>query len=102
MDIALLLFLILLNGFLAMSEIAVISARQSRLKKLADDGHSGARAALALHHEPSNFLSTVQVGITTVGILSGASGQLLVRIRDLGFEKSCLGLLVRQLLLLGN
>lgn len=75
MDIALLLFLILLNGFLAMSEIAVISARQSRLKKLADDGHSGARAALALHHEPSNFLSTVQVGITTVGILSGAIGE---------------------------
>jgi putative hemolysin len=75
MDIALLLFLILLNGVLAMSEIAVVSSRQSRLKKLADDGSVGARSALALHHEPSTFLSTVQVGITTVGILSGAIGE---------------------------
>ncbi|HNC21820.1 CNNM domain-containing protein, partial [Accumulibacter sp.] len=64
MDIALLLFLILLNGILAMSEIAVVSSRQSRLLKLADDGNTGARAALSLHHEPSIFLSTVQVGIT--------------------------------------
>ncbi len=75
MDIALLLFLILLNGVLAMSEIAVVSSRQSRLKKLADDGNLGARSALALHHDPSTFLSTVQVGITTVGILSGAIGE---------------------------
>jgi putative hemolysin len=75
MDIALLLFLILLNGVLAMSEIAVVSSRQSRLKKLADDGSIGARSALALHHEPATFLSTVQVGITTVGILSGAIGE---------------------------
>jgi putative hemolysin len=75
MDIALLLFLILLNGVLAMSEIAVVSSRQSRLKKLADDGSVGARSALALHHEPATFLSTVQVGITTVGILSGAIGE---------------------------
>ena len=75
MDIAILLFLILLNGVLAMSEIAVVSSRQSRLKKLADDGSVGARSALALHHEPATFLSTVQVGITTVGILSGAIGE---------------------------
>jgi putative hemolysin len=74
MDIALLFFLILLNGILAMSEIAVVSSRQSRLQKLADDGQPGARSALALNHEPSIFLSTVQVGITTVGILSGAIG----------------------------
>ena len=75
MDIALLFFLILLNGVLAMSEIAVVSSRQSRLQKLADDGHPGARSALALHNEPSIFLSTVQVGITSVGILSGAIGE---------------------------
>lgn len=75
MDIALLFFLILLNGILAMSEIAVVSSRQSRLQKLADDGNPGARSALALHHEPSTFLSTVQVGITSVGILSGAIGE---------------------------
>jgi putative hemolysin len=75
MDIFLLLLLILLNGLLAMSEIAVVSARKSRLQKLADDGSPGAKTALDLSNEPSAFLSTIQVGITTVGILSGAIGE---------------------------
>ena len=75
MDIFLLLLLILLNGILAMSEIAVVSARKSRLQKLADDGSLGAKTALDLSNEPSAFLSTIQVGITTVGILSGAIGE---------------------------
>lgn len=75
MDIALLLFLILLNGILAMSEIAVISSRKARLQRLADDDSPGAQSALALNNDPSTFLSTVQVGITTVGILSGAIGE---------------------------
>ena len=75
MDIILLLLLILLNGVLAMSEIAVVSARKSRLQKLADDGSPGAKRALSLSNEPSSFLSTIQVGITTVGILSGAIGE---------------------------
>lgn len=75
MDVILLLLLILLNGFLAMSEIAVVSSRNARLQKLADDDSPGARSALALSNEPSNFLSTIQVGITTVGILSGAIGE---------------------------
>ena len=75
MDILLLLLLILLNGVLAMSEIAVVSSRKSRLQKLADDGSPGAKSALDLSNEPSGFLSTVQVGITTVGILSGAIGE---------------------------
>lgn len=75
MDIALLLFLILLNGILAMSEIAVVSSRKARLQKLADDDSPGAQSALALSNEPSTFLSTIQVGITTVGILSGAIGE---------------------------
>ena len=75
MDIALLLFLILLNGVLAMSEIAVVSSRKARLQRLSDDGSPGAESALALHIEPATFLSTVQVGITTVGILSGAIGE---------------------------
>lgn len=74
-DIALLLFLIILNGILAMSEIAVVSSRKARLQKLADDDSPGAQSALALSNEPSTFLSTVQVGITTVGILSGAIGE---------------------------
>jgi len=75
MDIALLLFLILLNGVFAMSEIAVVSSRKARLQRLADDGSPGAHSALVLHGEPSNFLSTIQVGITSIGILSGAIGE---------------------------
>jgi putative hemolysin len=75
MDIALLFALILLNGVFAMSEIAVVSSRKARLQNLADDGSRGARSALALSVEPSNFLSAIQVGITTVGILSGAIGE---------------------------
>jgi putative hemolysin len=75
MDIALLLFLILLNGVFAMSEIAVVSARKARLQRLAEDGSPGAGSALILHNEPSHFLSTIQVGITSIGILSGAIGE---------------------------
>lgn len=75
MDIALLLILILLNGLFAMSEIAVVSSRKARLQRLADDGSPGARSALALNTDPSNFLSAIQVGITTIGILSGAIGE---------------------------
>lgn len=75
MDLILLLLLVLLNGVLAMSEIAVVSSRRSRLQKLADDGSPGAQSALALNSEPTGFLSTIQVGITTVGILSGAIGE---------------------------
>ena len=75
MDILLLLLLILLNGVFAMSEIAVVSSRNSRLQKLANDGSSGAHSALQLKNDPTVFLSTVQVGITMVGILSGAIGE---------------------------
>lgn len=75
MDIAFLLFLILINGILAMSEIAVVSSRKARLQRLADDESPGAQSALALSNEPATFLSTIQVGITTVGILSGAIGE---------------------------
>ncbi|MBL8457871.1 hemolysin family protein [Zoogloea sp.] len=78
MDIVLLLLLILLNGVFAMSEMAVVSSRKSRLQNLADDGSPGAGSALLLHQEPSGFLSTIQVGITSVGILSGAIGEAAV------------------------
>ena len=74
-DVALLFLLVLVNAFLAMSEIAVISSRKSRLQKLADDKIPGAQSALKLSHEPANFLSIVQVGLTTVSILSGAIGE---------------------------
>jgi putative hemolysin len=64
--------LIVVNGVLAMSELAVVSARRGRLKAMAHAGSSGAAAALRLAEEPGRFLSTVQIGITLVGILAGA------------------------------
>jgi putative hemolysin len=75
MDILILAVLFLLNGLFAMSEIAILSARKIRLRQAADEGVSGAEAALALANEPSHFLSTIQVGITLIGILSGALGE---------------------------
>jgi putative hemolysin len=66
--------LVLLNGVLALSKTAVVSARKSRRRQQADEGRSGAAAALALAAERSRFLSTVQVGIMLVGLLSGAIG----------------------------
>ena len=64
--------LILLNGLFSMSELAIVSARPARLKIAAERGSSGARAALALADNPGKFLSTVQIGITLVGIVAGA------------------------------
>jgi len=75
MELFLLLCLILLNGAFAMSEMALVSARQARLEQSARAGSVGAQAALKLSADPSVFLSTVQVGITTIGILSGAFGE---------------------------
>lgn len=66
--------LILANAVFAMSEIAVVAARKVRLQQRADDGDERAKAALALANHPAQFLSTVQVGITLVGILAGAYG----------------------------
>ncbi len=71
-EIAIVLFLTVLNGVLAMSELAVVSARPARLKVLAEQGSLGAETALRLASDPGRFLSTVQIGITLVGVLSGA------------------------------
>ncbi|MFO1070170.1 MAG: hemolysin family protein [Geminicoccaceae bacterium] len=71
-ELLVVLGLVLLNGFFAMSELAVVSARRARLQQLADSGRAGAKAALALQAEPTRFLSTVQVGITLIGVLAGA------------------------------
>lgn len=68
------LILILANGVLAMAEIAVISARKARLQQRADEGDEQASAALELANDPADFLSTVQIGITLVGVLAGAFG----------------------------
>ncbi len=74
-DIFLLFVLILLNGVFAMSEIAIVSSKRARLLQMADAGSKGARHALALASEPTRFLSSVQVGITSIGILNGAIGE---------------------------
>lgn len=74
-DEILIIFLLLVaNGVFAMSEIAVVTARRVRLQQRAEEGDKRARAALALATNPTNFLSTVQVGITLVGIFAGAYG----------------------------
>jgi putative hemolysin len=78
MELFVLLFLFILNGTLAMSEMAVVSARKARLQQWADDGRPGARTALALANEPSHFLSTIQVGITVIGITSGVFGEATI------------------------
>lgn len=74
MEIAILVFLILLNGVFALSELAIVSAKKPRLKARADAGDKGARAALKLLEDPSRMLSTVQIGITLIGIIAGAYG----------------------------
>jgi putative hemolysin len=74
LEIILLIFLILLNGLLAMSEFAVVSARKSRLQPLADEGNERARAALDLAEHPDQFLATIQIGITLVSTFVGAFG----------------------------
>lgn len=71
-EILIVAFLIILNGALAMSELAVVSARPARLKAMADQGSTGAATAIRLAENPGRFLSTVQIGITLVGVLSGA------------------------------
>jgi putative hemolysin len=71
-DFGIILLLILLNGVFAMSEMAIVSSRRPRLQAMANAGKPGARTALALHEEPGRFLSTVQIGITLVGIVAGA------------------------------
>ncbi len=71
MELLIILFLILLNGVFSMSEIALISARKNRLETAAKKGNSNAKAALELANSPNEFLSTVQIGITLIGILTG-------------------------------
>lgn len=71
-EIAVVAVLIILNGLLAMSELAVVSSRPARLSVLRDQGSAGAETALRLAEDPGRFLSTVQIGITLVGVLSGA------------------------------
>ena len=87
-DILLILVLIVINGAFALSEIAIVSSRRIRLVGMVDTGSAGAAQALSLASEPTRFLSSVQVGITSIGILSGALGEATIagRVRQ-GFEQ---------------
>jgi putative hemolysin len=87
LELGIAILLILLNGLFALSELAIVSARKARLKAMADTGRAGASTALRLAEEPGRFLSTVQIGITLVGILAGA------------FSGAALGAMLTQILL---
>ena len=75
MDILLILLLITFNGVFALSEISIVSSRRIRLQHMAEAGDKGAQAALKLAEQPTFFLSTVQIGITLIGVMSGAFGE---------------------------
>jgi len=99
MDIAIIVLLIFMNGMFAMAEIALLTARRNRLQALARRGDKAAVAALELSNTPTRFLSTVQVGITSIGILNGIVGEatlakplasMLQRL-GIGAETSALG-----------
>ncbi|GGB70331.1 hemolysin family protein [Blastomonas aquatica] len=72
LDVVIIMALIILNGVFAMSELAIVSARTARLEAMAKDGSKAARTAIRLGADPGKFLSTVQIGITLIGILAGA------------------------------
>jgi putative hemolysin len=92
MDVAILFALILLNGAFAMSEIALVTSRKARLQPLAEGGDAGAAAALRLHQQPTQLLSTLQIGITSISILNGIVGEAALAplladwLRGRGFE----------------
>ena len=95
MDIALLVFLILLNALFAMSEMALSAVRKARLAVLVEGGEPGAQVAMDLHVHPNNFLSTVQIGITSIGVLNGIVG-------DAAFSGPLAGLLRESMPLLSR
>ena len=93
MEILVLVVLIVINGLFAMSEIALITARRARLSRLAEDGDHAAAVAIKLGEEPTRFLSTIQIGITSIGILNGIVGEaalagpLATWLQTLGMEQ---------------
>ena len=88
LKVVLLLVLILVNAFFAMSEIAIISLNDAKLEKQAQEGNKKAKKLLKLTQNPSNFLSTIQIGVTLAGFLSSASAsQSFVDLLSDGLEK---------------
>ncbi|MEO5660667.1 MAG: CNNM domain-containing protein, partial [Polaromonas sp.] len=75
MDFLLIVFLTLLNGVFSMSELALASSRKARLSAMAESGDKGSQSALDLLDNPTQFLSSVQVGITSIGMLNGIIGE---------------------------
>jgi len=73
-EILVIFILIILNGIFALSEIAVITSRRIKLQKMSEDGNKNADIAIELAESPNQFLSTIQIGITLIGILAGAFG----------------------------
>ena len=79
LELALVLLLILCNGFFALSEMSVVTSRKPKLRQMAQESRR-AKTALELAEHPERFLSTVQVGITSIGILTGVFGLSLIHI----------------------
>jgi putative hemolysin len=96
-DVVIIFALVVLNGLFAMSELAIVSSRSARLEALARTGRRGARAAMVLRENPGKFLSTVQIGITLIAILSGAfsgealGGPVAERLERLGLDHNHAG-----------
>lgn len=100
LEILVILLLIMVNGFFALSEIAIVSARKPRLKQFADAGNKKAEVALKLAEKPEDLLSTVQIGITLVGILTGVFGGATLA-ADLAIVLESIGILAQYSELLG-
>ncbi|MEC3768891.1 hemolysin family protein [Cupriavidus sp. SS-3] len=107
MEIAILLALILLNGLFAMSEIALVTARKARLQRQIENGDRGAIAAAELGEDPTRFLSTVQIGITSIGVLNGVVGEstlaqpLGVWLQGFGISQSTAGYVATAIVVAG-
>ena len=95
LHLSIILLLIIVNGFFAMAEIALVAARNARLRPLAEAGNPGAQAALELKADPSRLLSTVQIGVTVIAILSGTFGEATLGDRLQGQLESYEGFLAR-------
>jgi putative hemolysin len=95
MDVALLLFLILLNALFAMSEMALTASRKARLQVMVEAGDSAARHAMDLHENPTKFLSVVQIGITSISILNGIVGDAAFSAPLAGWLRAAFGLQAR-------
>ena len=107
MEILILASLIVLNGLFAMSEVALLTARKPRLATLAHQGDRLAVAAISLGHHPTRFLSTIQIGITSIGLLNGIFGEALLAgplaawLQTFGFERRTSAIVATTVVVIG-